>query len=743
MKKTYITIIFSLVCVVALAQIAEKDIPHSFTLESVRSVKTKKLPPINQDEIKKREQTFAERNTKKLLFAHVFDVDISPENSGTLEILPNGDKLWRIKIVSRNAYSLNFTFGEYHIPAGAKLFLYNTEKTYIKGAFTHRNNKKYGSLAVAPVKGEEVIIEYFEPAKAAFQGKLRLTKIGHDYKNILQTIHNQRIGNCHININCPEGNDWQIEKRAVCKFIISNSELCSGVMINNTEQDGRPYLLTANHCIGTQTDAQNSVFYFNYECPDCEGDTGDESQTLSGADLIATTTKLDFCLVELSTEPPSEYEMYLAGWNRSTEPAQNSVCIHHPDGYVKKMAIDNDPPITGDFGEGFDFNSHWQVETWEKGATERGSSGSPLFDENHRIVGCLTGGEAYCGYPVNDYFAKISRSWDDYNEPDKQLKHWLDPIGTGVETLNGFDPNQPLYTTDVQLYRIVSPSRSSCHTEGINPAIMIKNKGSDTLKNVTVYCLLDGNELHNIQWQGELATNEKDTIFFPQRLLSEGSYSFKAYTGLPNNASDENHLNDTLFVQFNHKYGVPVELVIKTDHFGFETTWQLKSSQDNNVLYSGGPYHDDMEYTEKFCLSGESEYTFTIFDSEGDGICCDYGHGFYTLSNMMNDEILGEGGEFNSLDSCQFFLPLAITDKMNKKNINVFPNPASSILTIQSGNDNLKSLSLFDVYGRKMYEKKCSGDKESLNVSAIAGGIYILQIHTIKAKYNYKIWITP
>ncbi|MEM7373980.1 MAG: PKD domain-containing protein [Bacteroidota bacterium] len=101
----------------------------------------------------------------------------------------------------------------------------------------------------------------------------------------------------------------------------------------------------------------------------------------------------------------------------------------------------------------YDLFSHWLVD-YDIGITEFISSGSPLFDENHLIVGDLTGGNdsptpCATGVPRSSYYAKFSTSWDKYNNlPSTHLKPWLDPINSGVKILNGcgesYEPNNSL-----------------------------------------------------------------------------------------------------------------------------------------------------------------------------------------------------------------------------------------------------------------------------------------------------------
>ncbi|MEA3316571.1 MAG: T9SS type A sorting domain-containing protein [Bacteroidota bacterium] len=433
------------------AQVSVKrDIPKNIKYKSEIKIPEIILPEINYRNIRQNERSYRDSRFKKIRFAEMINVNINPVKDGVLKTLANGDKLFLLKIKSKKAYSLSVYFDLYNLPKGAELFIYNPEKENIKNAFTNRNNKKNKQLAIAPVKGDEILISYFEPKNVDYKGQLHISKIGHDYKNIF-TLLNKDLkgfgssGACNVDINCEEGDSWEREKRSVCK-ITYNGWMCSGALINNVRNNGKPYFLTANHCIDNQVDADAIIFYFNYDSPTCNGSEGTLDNTLSGSELIATApnNELDFSLLELSIPPPPEYEPYYAGWNREKEHALKSTCIHHPSGDVKKISKDYNAAEIGDYGEDYNTNSHWWIKDWEVGTTEGGSSGAPLFDENHRIVGDLTGGDASCAYNYNDYFAMFSRSWNEYSENTNQLQKWLDPYNTGITTLDGIEPYDTL-----------------------------------------------------------------------------------------------------------------------------------------------------------------------------------------------------------------------------------------------------------------------------------------------------------
>ncbi|MGM0464723.1 MAG: trypsin-like peptidase domain-containing protein, partial [Bacteroidota bacterium] len=183
----------------------------------------------------------------------------------------------------------------------------------------------------------------------------------------------------------------------------------------------------------------NSVYVFRYESPYCDGPDGSTAYSLSGAELMADDENTDFAIVRLDDFPPITYKPYFAGWDVSGTVPDSTVSIHHPSGDVKKITTDNDPPVIDTFQDMYE-DGFWKVLQWDEGTTEGGSSGSPLFDQDHRVVGLLTGGEAVCGNSVNDYYSRLDIVFDLHEEQHRSLMPWLDPARSGVSVLDGRDP---------------------------------------------------------------------------------------------------------------------------------------------------------------------------------------------------------------------------------------------------------------------------------------------------------------
>ena len=428
------------------AQISQGGLPRSFELNLRDNVEIKYADKINVEELIIED----EESDKDTPFRFGYDIPtkINLLNSGTWEILNNGDKIWRIKIVSENAFSINLIFDYYYLPPESELFVYSENYEMVLGAFTNANNKEYGGMATSPIAGDAIYLEYYEPNNVEFIGQLSISHIVHGYKDVFFNSNRDYgdSGSCNNNVNCSEGDPWEDEIRSVAMILTSNgSRLCTGSMVNNVNQDLTPYFLTANHCIYGNTDSW--IIMFNYESSGCTNQNGPTNMTVQGTTLKSNGSGSDYALFELSENPPENYEIHYAGWSAVDVAPPQPVAIHHPSGDIKKISFDYDTGIS-DGWSGND-GSHWRVADWEDGTTEPGSSGSPLFDSDHRIVGQLHGGEASCSYNVNDYYGKFSTSWN------SGLSTWLDPNNTGTLVLDGIDAidiPDPELTYDMEMF---------------------------------------------------------------------------------------------------------------------------------------------------------------------------------------------------------------------------------------------------------------------------------------------------
>ncbi|MBK9275505.1 MAG: Omp28-related outer membrane protein [Flavobacteriales bacterium] len=103
-----------------------------------------------------------------------------------------------------------------------------------------------------------------------------------------------------------------------------------------------------------------------------------------------------------------------------------------------------------------------------------------------------------------------------------------------------------------------------------------------------------------------------------------------------------------------------VTMTIVTDAYGSETTWEVTGPGGSPVYGSGGPYQDQGsagEYPQtpvSFCVPDGTVLTITVEDSYGDGMCCAYGDGSWTITVGGND--VATGGSFGSSQTANVVL---------------------------------------------------------------------------------------
>jgi hypothetical protein len=396
-------------------------------------------------------------------FAYKFVTDYNRFNSGSTFTLSDGTTVWRLGIRSAGALSINIFFSEYNLPEGARVYIFDPAQRIVLGSFNHLNNSEAGVLPVAPLEGDELIIEYQEPASASFPGRLTVGEVNHAYRPLRGAEPSGNYSNfsCMPSPVCIEGRaGLDSIQRSVLLMIIDGVTACTGVLVNNSASDGKPYVMTASHCLNNNFMIKNPdyvkvaasiVSFFNYSSPTCDTvRRGAEEMSVASAQFRAVNTDYDLALLELYETPPPYYRPFYSGWSRDENGGRPPyVGIHHPKSSVKRVNLVTNEISLISFGQYFLPNGHWLVERYDEGCTDRGSSGSPLFDSTNSVIGLLSGGESTCDTPENDLFYAFFKAWAPSDNANEQLKCWLAPGDAVDETffVKGLDPyeSNPCY----------------------------------------------------------------------------------------------------------------------------------------------------------------------------------------------------------------------------------------------------------------------------------------------------------
>lgn len=709
----------------AIAQISAGGHPMEVNMLKSQSIPVIEMPSIVNKDLQKKAVSgnISSLKLKPLKFAHSFNVQISPENSGVWLSTNNGFKIWKLKIISKGAKSLNLIFDKFSLPSGARLFLYNENENHYLGAFTSVNNKPSGKFAVSPVVGDEITVQYEVPENLQNENNFVIKTVNHDFIGVLKYDErrplNKVAGVCNIDINCALGEKWKEVKDAVCRLIVNGNEICSGTLINNTGDDDKPYVISAAHCYDEWEYAETTVYTFNYESPYCAPLDGDPSQSISGAMMKAQFDSLDFALAELSLVPPPEYRPYYAGWDRSGTTRDSSASIHHPQGDIKKIALDENSFQFSDFNSNYTKNGFIKIGRWESGVTENGSSGGALLNPDLNLIGTLTGGVATCSNPERDYFMRFDMAWNFRTDSTKQLKCWLDPLNTNALKLNGKRP----YSEENLCYTFTNLNDNDEHT---------------TLP-VNDYGVFNG------YWGG---TNNIGITEFMERFAVFGSgYISGVSLGVGKIDDATGGKDSEITVKVYNGGLLPEELI-------HSKVVKIKDLAEDAMNFIG--FTSDVLTTDTFFVGFElsnmqPQDSFVVYQSlrqpgnennfffKQEGIWLNFSESNvdnYSVSNVF--EILACNISEKSVDT-----PLV----NNTWEMLIYPNPSNSVFTLAAGTIiKPENISVYNLIGQQVRVNfnTVSEKRMQLDLSGNVPGTYIVRFYNgkeyIKKKVSYIPW---
>ncbi len=373
-----------------------------------------------------------------------------------------GGRLWYLTIRSRGARSLNFIFDDFYLTKGAYLYIVNNSEDVVYGPVTSDNIHHKDNFLTDIIRDSLVTVYLFEPLDHIGESKLVIKKVVHGYQ---EYVINDTYGDVGASESCniPVEQGFPVfekEANAVALVLLGDgTSLCSGSLVMTTDYSFKPYLLTAFHCINTdgvinnytydksislseESNVNNWLIKFGFR------EQSNYAITFNGAYFRAGWYDSDFALVEMFENAKQFAQLTWLGWDRTGSTPSIGVGIHHPCGDYMKISVDNDASqsslwIDNNFPSNVTY--HW-LEHWDSGITQGGSSGSPLLDQNKRVVGQVHGKIFENGHSQNtppcqmNYtsYGKFNVSWTGNGNSNGRLCNWLDPNDTGQTTMNSF-----------------------------------------------------------------------------------------------------------------------------------------------------------------------------------------------------------------------------------------------------------------------------------------------------------------
>ena len=275
----------------------------------------------------------------------------------------------------------------------------------------------------------------------------------------------------------------------------------------------------------------------------------------------------------------------------------------------------------------------------------------------------------------------------------------------------------------------------NCGDTIITPSVSLTNYGFNTITVAQMTWQINDGDIQTINFNGTLSQNQTQTFTLDPIDLTDGSYVFNASLISVNGVIDQNTQNNDAATSFdiggNEYITQQITLELLTDDYAEETSWEFR--EIGGAILDSGSYNqsdDNTTFIETFGVVPDNCYEFEIFDTFGDGICCEFGEGFYNLSSDSGDVIF-DGGEFGGSEITEISIgeELSTSDAF-LSTISLYPNPANNEITLSIGNTNdISSYRVYTTFGQLLQEGTLQANKEVISISQYTVGIYFIVVN--------------
>lgn len=298
------------------------------------------------------------------------------------------------------------------------------------------------------------------------------------------------------------------------------------------------------------------------------------------------------------------------------------------------------------------------------------------------------------------------------------------------ELLSSQACNSPINSnSDAGIISILEPNDTNlvC-ADAIYPKVVLKNYGNNTLSSATIKYNINSNNENTYYWNGYLTPGNTDTITLPVLSSIGNNHILNIRTTLANGSLDINPSNNQTSKIFSSLNGKSISINIRTDNYGNENSWTLTNIDNNYIVDSMNILSNNTTYNLDFCLDYGC-YMFVINDSYGDGICCNYGNGYYEILEKISNNYYANINQFLFTDTTYFCI--GSTDINNRlENLQIYPNPSRGKLYLNHENypnNRIILAKVFNTVGQLVFSKEINNNTIDLN--KLKDGIYYLKLN--------------
>jgi len=231
-----------------------------------------------------------------------------------------------------------------------------------------------------------------------------------------------------------------------------------------------------------------------------------------------------------------------------------------------------------------------------------------------------------------------------------------------------------------------------CQSISFEPSAFFQNLGTENVAAATFELSVNGMSTETIEWTGDIATYEAETITFSS-ITATATTDISINVISVNGMTDEDASNNLITAQVTATQSNSnlYTLSLTTDNYPTETYWELLD-ENGETVHTGGNsnFFDGMAtpsagaytepfitYTESLLLENDGCFDFVIYDGFGDGICCDFGNGSYTITDHLGN-VISQGGAFEDTETKPFEISGGTGEVLNNGDLTSYTGPSGT-----------------------------------------------------------------
>lgn len=300
----------------------------------------------------------------------------------------------------------------------------------------------------------------------------------------------------------------------------------------------------------------------------------------------------------------------------------------------------------------------------------------------------------------------------------------------------------PGYSNNAAVLEIMRPNDAFDYNR-LNPAcddqrplVRFRNLGGDTLRSLEFHYGLDGDHSNSYTWTGALPFLDTLVIALPAITQTAGSHIFSVILRNPNGQPDQFGPDDSLNCTFSTPaiYNTSfIRILVKTDGSPSEISTSVTDAA-GNILFSRANYPAAGSlYIDTVFLSNGC-YSFNVFDSFGDGLCCFGGSGYFRVLKGGTATVICNANDFGENFSKEAVIDFSpgIDDLPAEASALIWPNPSYGLLHVNLSRESGRmEARMLDVSGRTVMEFPVTEyyrHEALLDASMLPQGMYFLEL---------------